>query len=157
MIGKKNKKKIILGNQQQCFSNCNETENNKYDYGNICYQQCPNGTIFNNDSNICELRNISSEKNDITEKYNYISYIIDSLKTINIYESDYFFNNHTLYLFSSTNINYDQKELFYDFSTSFINFSNIELFSQMKNILKIILYLIKKILLSKENLILFTN
>ena len=136
MIGKKNKKKIILGNQQQCFSNCNETENNKYDYGNICYQQCPNGTIFNNDSNICELRNISSEKNDITEKYNYISYIIDSLKTINIYESDYFFNNHTLYLFSSTNINYDQKELFYDFSTSFINFSNIELFSQMKNYIK---------------------
>ena len=138
---KKYQKKIILGNNRQCFDNCNETEKNKYEYDNICYEECPNGT-YPNIFNICEIRNISFETdyifstnidllnsdssiiNDYTKSnsvYNYINItnISNYISHIQIYDNDF------MSYLNSTNLNEENKYLNSYNNTKIETFINI--------------------------------
>ena len=72
---KEQQKKIIYGTENW-FNNCNETENNKYNYENICYENCPSETHPNSD-NICEIRNVTFESDYIYQSEKLSSSIIN--------------------------------------------------------------------------------
>ena len=102
---KKHQKKIILGNSDICFNNCYETENNKYEYDNICYEEYSNITYLATDY-INEQINSSLENNSIiqSEKFENISYE-DNLNGTH-------FNNYTYEIanlsLESNSINYKE-------------------------------------------------
>ena len=63
---KKHQKKIIIeNNQKNCYNFCYETINYKYEYENICVEECPNGTYPNNKSFKCDSEKISFESDYI--------------------------------------------------------------------------------------------
>ena len=86
----------ILFDDKKCSLNC--SENNKFDYKNICYKTCPNGT-YNISNNICKKYNkFNGYTGDI-----YSSLIID---TDNIYSNTYpYIITNSDKLYSSTNTN----------------------------------------------------
>ena len=49
--------------KNKCLNDCRNDKENKYDYNNICYKICPEGTIPNN--YICEVKNMNDS--DISE------------------------------------------------------------------------------------------
>ena len=54
--------KLII-EKRKCIDNCkNDNDNYIYEYNNICYGKCPNGTIFNITTEICEDKIISSQE-----------------------------------------------------------------------------------------------
>ena len=47
--------KKIIYEEKKCVINCKETNNYKYEYNNMCYKSCPNGThISHSNSHYCE-------------------------------------------------------------------------------------------------------
>ena len=45
--------KLIM-EKNKCIDDCRKDENNRFEYNNTCLEKCPNGTIYNNITNICE-------------------------------------------------------------------------------------------------------
>ena len=63
--------KLII-EKKRCIDDCKNDDIYKYEYNNICYKKCPNGTIFNQKNNIClEEQNIQSTIIFTSENYNY--------------------------------------------------------------------------------------
>ena len=127
---KKHQKKIIFGTGQ-CVNNCNETENNKYEIDNICYEEYNNETYFNSESYIGELRNsislISSEINYINETSNLIK---DSLEKINEYVTAYltqylnYINNNSKIMFMHETDNIAEPINYINGSSNIVNINN---------------------------------
>ena len=43
----------LIKNKNQCVDDCKNTDVYRYEYNNTCYQECPNGTIHNDNDYIC--------------------------------------------------------------------------------------------------------
>ena len=56
----------LIPEKNKCISNCSEDNHYQYEFNNICYKSCPNGTINNN--NLCEAK----LKNDFIERKEFI-------------------------------------------------------------------------------------
>ena len=93
----KNQKKIVE-NEKKCILNCYDDINYNYEYNNMCYEKCPEGTIDISNSYKCEIfRNDSNnEQIDIIEKQN-----VDI--GTEIISNSYLFNNDN-YISHVTNI-----------------------------------------------------
>ena len=54
----------LLEQQKECINNCSTTDNYKYEYNNICYSSCPNGTYQSSKNEyLCEDK-ISEEQSE---------------------------------------------------------------------------------------------
>ena len=86
-------KKIILENKK-CVINCNDSDLYKYEYNNICYESCPNGTHKSlNNIYLCE-------KDLICDNY----YNYDRTECVNNIKEGYYLNNITLKTIDKCNI-----------------------------------------------------
>ena len=82
--------KKIIDKTIKCIDNCNDTENNKYEYENVCYEACPEGTYPHKNFK-CEL----TPEIDLilpTTEINIKSSNLDEISNIKI-ESTSFSNN----------------------------------------------------------------
>jgi hypothetical protein len=71
----------IIEEQKICVSNCSNNEEFRYEYGNICYQTCPNNTHISSDNFTCENDNetmILLKNFDIDKFFNGSYHINDS-------------------------------------------------------------------------------
>ena len=71
----------IIKEKNKCIDDCKKDDIYKYEYNNICYQQCPNETIINEDNYICSDNiNIKIKKQtDINETINSILSFVNDL------------------------------------------------------------------------------
>ena len=44
----------LIFEKKKCIKKCEDDDIYKYEYNNVCYQQCPNGTIYNEEDGICQ-------------------------------------------------------------------------------------------------------
>ena len=79
----------IISEKNICISKCYEDDIYVYEYENLCYERCPNGTHISSDEHSCEIdiiEDINSLTTDIITTI--ISYKTDKMTDTNIFETN---------------------------------------------------------------------
>ena len=93
-----NQKKLLI-KEKKCILNCSSDNVYKYEYKNLCYEKCPEGTTNISNSYQCEINTNDSNINQ--PKFNEEQTI--NFKTESISNS-YFFNEYTSIIDNKANI-----------------------------------------------------
>ena len=138
---RENQKKV-LADDGSCISSCQDSSENKYEYLNKCYKDCPNGTVAN-DNFLCEIP--KTEKLStflIIEDTTYIAY--NTYNTYNSYTSYNTYNNQIIFnslittnITENTQINIQIKTHTYNPNSLYIkdnnDKTNDEIYKMIKN------------------------